>query len=66
LSERVVIALDMKSVRKGLRQGDIEKDTYGRLSCTRCGDSLKSHNDPDTIGTVRTCPTCDGEWKEIG
>ena len=56
----------MKSVRKGLRAGDLEKDTYERLRCVRCGEPLDTKNDPEAIGTVRTCPECDREWKQVG
>lgn len=56
----------MKSVRKGLRAGELEKDQYGRLSCSACEEELKSINDPDEVGTVRACPVCGAEWKEIG
>lgn len=55
----------MKSVRKALRDGDIEKDTYERLICAECNKNLKSKNDPDEIGTVRVCPDCGSEWKEL-
>jgi predicted RNA-binding Zn-ribbon protein involved in translation (DUF1610 family) len=55
----------MKSVRKALRDGDIEKDTYERLSCTTCGKNLKTARDPDEIGTVRKCPDCGTEYKEL-
>jgi hypothetical protein len=55
----------MKSVRKALRDGTLTKDTYERLTCAECGKSLKTRNDPDEIGTVRVCPDCGGEWKEI-
>lgn len=56
----------MESVRKGIRSGDIEKDTYERLICADCDEVLKSENDPDEIGTVRVCPECGREWKEVG
>ena len=56
----------MKSVRKGLRHGELEKDQYGRLSCAQCEEELKSQNDPDAIHTVRICPECATEWKELG
>jgi len=55
----------MKSVRKGLRSGEIEKDTYERLHCNRCEKALKSKNEPEEIGTVRVCPECGREWKEL-
>lgn len=56
----------MDSVRKGLRSGDLEKDTYGRLQCAECEEGLGSENDPDEVGTIRTCPICDSSWKELG
>lgn len=55
----------MKSIRKALRDGELEKDTYERVTCTECGKSLKTENDPDTITTIRTCPDCGGKWKAI-
>ncbi|WP_227355271.1 HVO_0758 family zinc finger protein [Haladaptatus salinisoli] len=55
----------MKSVRSGLRKGEVEKDTYGRLSCSTCGESLKTHNDPEEVFSVRSCPECGGEWKVL-
>ncbi|MGQ4554767.1 HVO_0758 family zinc finger protein [Halobellus sp. GM3] len=56
----------MKTTRKGLRDGELEKDTYERLICVACGQSLKTRNDPDEVFTVRRCPGCDREWKELG
>jgi hypothetical protein len=56
----------MKSVRSALRKGDLDKDTYGRLSCVSCETSLKTRDDPDRVGSVRFCPDCDREWKELG
>lgn len=55
----------MDSVRKGLRAGDIEKDTYERLVCAACGEQLKTRNDPDAIGSVRFCPDCGAEWQQL-
>ena len=55
----------MKSIRAGLRAGDIEKDTYGRLSCTTCGSSLNTRKEEGTLGSVRACPDCGSEWQEI-
>ena len=55
----------MKSVRKGLRDGDIEKDTYERLVCADCGKSLATKNEPSEIGSVRVCPECGTEYKEL-
>jgi predicted RNA-binding Zn-ribbon protein involved in translation (DUF1610 family) len=55
----------MKSVQRGLRDGEIEKDTYERLQCAACGAGLDRRNDPDEVGAVRTCPDCGSEWREI-
>ena len=55
----------MKSTRKGLREGALEKDNYGRIVCTECNETLKKENDPDEVFTVRTCPECGTEWKEL-
>lgn len=58
--------LGMKSVQKGLRDGEIEKDVYDRLMCAACGDQLGTENDPDEIGSVRICPNCGSEWQQLG
>ncbi len=55
----------MKTVRKALRDGDIVKDTYERLTCNDCEKSLGTRNDPDEIGSVRVCPECGTEWKAL-
>lgn len=55
----------MKTTRKGLREGELEKDTYERLACADCEESLKKRNDPDQVFAVRTCPECGAEWKEL-
>ncbi|MFC3957340.1 HVO_0758 family zinc finger protein [Halovivax cerinus] len=55
----------MKSIRKALREGELEKDTYDRVTCATCGKSLKTENDPDSITTIRRCPDCGTEWKAI-
>lgn len=55
----------MKSVRKGLRDGDIDKDTYERLVCTQCEKNLGTKTDPSEIGSVRICPECKAEYKEL-
>jgi predicted RNA-binding Zn-ribbon protein involved in translation (DUF1610 family) len=56
----------MESTRKGLRSGDLQKDTYERLQCAACGEELATRNDPDSLGKVRVCPECGTEWKEVG
>lgn len=55
----------MRTVRKGLRNGDIEKDTYERLLCSECEKPLKTTNDPGEVGSVRVCPECKNEWREL-
>ncbi|WP_327052819.1 HVO_0758 family zinc finger protein [Halomicrococcus gelatinilyticus] len=55
----------MNSVRSALRDGEVEKDTYGRLTCTECDESVKTRNDPDEVFTVKYCPECGAEWKEL-
>jgi hypothetical protein len=55
----------MKSVRKGLRDGDLEKDTYDRVVCASCGQTLKTRNDPDEVFSVRICPECSTEYKDL-
>jgi len=56
----------MDSIRKGLRSGDLEKDTYERLVCASCGEELSTRNDPEVVGKLRICPECGGEWQQIG
>jgi predicted RNA-binding Zn-ribbon protein involved in translation (DUF1610 family) len=56
----------MESIRKGLRSGVLEKDTYERLACTECNEQLETHNDPDEIGAVKRCPSCGEEWRQLG
>lgn len=56
----------MDSVRKGLRSGEIEKDTYERLVCVACEEELKTENDPEEVGSVRVCPGCGRTWKQVG
>jgi len=55
----------MRSVRKGLRAGELEKGLYDRLECAACGKTLSTHDDPDVLGVVRECPDCGREWEEI-
>jgi predicted RNA-binding Zn-ribbon protein involved in translation (DUF1610 family) len=56
----------MESVRKGLRTGTLEKDTYERLRCTACDTTLGTEHDPDDVGTIRTCPDCGATWRHLG
>jgi len=55
----------MKSTRKGLRDGELKKDNYERITCSECDMKLKKVNDPDEIFSLRTCPECGKEWKEL-
>lgn len=55
----------MDSVRKGLRVGDLEKNTYGRVVCADCEIPLGTESDPEDVFDVRRCPDCGAEWKEL-
>ena len=55
----------VKSTRKGLREGELQKDNYERLSCVECGENLAKENPPDEVFSVRSCPNCGREWKEL-
>lgn len=55
----------MKSTRKGLRNGELSKDTYERLTCSQCEKTLKKRNDPEEVFSVRICPECGRRWKEL-
>ena len=47
----------MKSIRRGLNELEVEKDTRGRLSCGICKESLAANDDH------RACPDCGKQWK---
>lgn len=55
----------MKSTRKGLRDGDLFKDTYERLNCAECEQVLKTQTDSDDVFDLRTCPDCGAEYKDL-
>lgn len=55
----------MDSVREGLRRGDLERDTFDRLSCTRCEVGLRTVDDPDAVGSVKVCPECGAQWRDL-
>lgn len=55
----------MKSVRKALRDGEVGKDNFGRLSCNHCDARLKSENDPDRLHSRKFCPHCGRKWKDM-
>ncbi|WP_303652392.1 HVO_0758 family zinc finger protein [Halorubrum sp. PV6] len=55
----------MKSTRKGLRDGDLIKDTYERLNCAACEMVLKKKTDSAEVFSVRTCPECGSEFKDL-
>lgn len=57
--------MGMKSTRKGLRDGELEKDTYERVTCSDCEKVLKKEDDPDEVFSVRICPECEREWKDL-
>ena len=55
----------MESVRKGLRAGKLERDTYDRLVCSACDAQLNRQDDPDEIYVVRECPDCGATFKQL-
>lgn len=55
----------MDTVRDGLKQNDLEKDTFDRLVCVSCNRTLGMRNDPDELGAVRFCEDCGTEWLEM-
>ncbi len=55
----------MDSVHKGLRAGDITKDTYGRLACTECEVRLGKKEAEEGYGYIHTCPECGRGWRRI-
>lgn len=55
----------MESVRKGLRAGELEKDTYDRLVCVTCEVPLSKSEDPGNVGSIRTCPKCGARWRRL-
>jgi hypothetical protein len=52
----------MKSIRRGLWDGELEKDTRGRFACRICRQSLAEESEPDGE-SVRSCPDCGRAWK---
>lgn len=57
--------LDMETVRKGLRTDELEKDTYQRLLCTACEIAVDIENPDDEVFSIRTCPECGQQWKQL-
>jgi len=55
----------MKSVRKALRSGEIEKGNYDRLTCSSCGKNLKTENPEDELYQLKVCPDCGRKWKQL-
>lgn len=55
----------MKSTQKGLRDGDILKDTYDRLECSQCDIQLTRRDDSDGVGAIRECPECGRKWRQL-
>ena len=56
----------MKSIRKGLRDDELVKDTYGRLECANCEMVMKSEPEPDAVFDLRVCPECGTQYKDLG
>ncbi|MFC7081023.1 hypothetical protein [Halorussus caseinilyticus] len=52
----------MKSIRRGLWDMEVEKDSRGRFSCRICRQSLVAQAD-DEKGVERSCPDCGRAWR---
>ncbi|WP_330166484.1 HVO_0758 family zinc finger protein [Halobacterium sp. KA-4] len=55
----------MDSIRRALREGEIKKDMYERLECAECDEQLVTKNEPDEVGSIRACPECGQEWRQL-
>lgn len=55
----------METVRRGLRAGDLKKDTYERLFCTACDIAVDTENPDDEVFSIRVCPECGQQWKQL-
>lgn len=55
----------MDTVREGIRDGAIDRGSYGRLACTACDRKLGLANEQETIGTIMECPECGTQWREL-
>lgn len=55
----------MDTVRDGLREKELKKDTFDRLICVQCDRPLKRRNNPDELWSVRFCIECETEWREM-
>lgn len=55
----------MDTVRDGLRDDVLRKDTFERLICDNCDRTLKKRSEPDRIGSIRFCAECGTEWLEM-
>ncbi|MFC4449320.1 hypothetical protein [Halorussus aquaticus] len=52
----------MKSLRRGLWDGEVGKDARGRFSCRICRRSLVARTEAED-GVERSCPDCGRAWK---
>lgn len=55
----------MKTIRQGVRENDLEKDTYGRYICTACGARVTRLERQGDAGQVHQCPDCGREWQRL-
>lgn len=55
----------METVRKGIRNDELYKDTYQRLTCEQCDRELATESDPSEPGTIRQCPDCKRQWRQL-
>lgn len=55
----------METVREGLRDENIHRGRYERLTCSKCDIELSLSSDDGEIGTIRVCRGCGTKWREI-
>lgn len=53
----------MDTVHNGLREGDLEKDTYDRLVCAHCEVELERDKGHRLGKKVYRCPKCETRWE---
>ncbi len=55
----------MDTVREGIRAGDIERGRFDRLICLACNMELSMQDDPEVVGTIMACPSCETRWRDL-
>lgn len=55
----------MQTIRKAVRNNELETDTYGRYHCTACGTRVTRLQRDAEAGQVHRCPDCGREWQQL-